>query len=68
LALNNNIASLREKYEAKDWDTLEIIGKLNDTKEQEATLVYHKIATLLETWRNILREYDHKQHDDNEKI
>ena len=60
--LDRNIKSLREKYEDKDWDTLEIIGKLNDTKEQEATMVFHKIATLLETWRNILREYDHKQN------
>lgn len=63
--LDRNIKSLREKYEDKDWDTLEIIGKLTDTKEQEATMVFHKIATLLETWRNILREYEHKQNDNN---
>lgn len=61
-SLDMNINSLREKYEDKDWDTLEIIAKLTDTKDQEASMVFHKIATLLETWRNILREYDHKQN------
>lgn len=63
MSLNNNIESLQRLLEVKDWDTTSVIERLIDTRDEEATMLFHLVSKNLETWRKVIKKYDYKQNN-----
>ncbi len=60
-AIKNSIKSLEELYAKQDWNTKEVTTDLQQIVMVELRLLYSKVSDWIESVRNHLKDYNHKQ-------
>lgn len=60
-AIKSSIKTLEQLYENKDWNTKEVTTELQSIVMVELRLLYNKVADWIESVRNHLKDYNHKQ-------
>lgn len=60
-AIKHSINNLEELYAKKDWNTQGVITELQEIVMTELRLLYNKVADFIESIRNHLKDYNHKQ-------
>ena len=61
LAISRCISSLEKLFHAKDWNTEPVITELRSIAMVELSLLHKQLGDFLESQRNHLKDYQHKQ-------